>query len=87
MRQLLSYYILIIFIGAGLVNGGAIVEIITKTADVHDAGCDCGLEIAILTPKVRMKRTHFCGRNKAVANNRIASEHQKEIMFCLDNRQ
>ena len=59
MRQLLSYYILIIFIGAGLVNGGAIVEIITKTADVHDAGCDCGLEIAILTPKVRMKRTHF----------------------------
>jgi len=55
MRQLLSYYILIIFIGAGLVNGGAIVEIITKTADVHDAGCDCGLEIAILTPKVLSK--------------------------------
>ena len=35
------------------VYGGSILELRVKTASVHDAGCNCDLEVAILSPNVK----------------------------------
>ena len=46
-----------VFISAVLlistVYGGSILELRVKTATVHDAGCNCDLEVAILSPNVK----------------------------------
>ena len=46
--------------------GGAIIELRLKTADVHDAGCDCDLEVAIETPNVKFSKRNLL---KAKINN------------------
>ena len=49
-----------VFISAVLlistVYGGSILELRVKTASVHDAGCNCDLEVAILSPNVNFDK-------------------------------
>merc|ERR1712133_196805 len=48
--NIITNTILIAILLISTVFGGAIIELRVKTATVHDAGCNCNLEVAILSP-------------------------------------
>ena len=50
--NIITNTILIAILLISTVFGGAIIELRVKTATVHDAGCNCNLEVAILSPNV-----------------------------------